>query len=248
LIVNALPEQQRRVFPAVLSRQQGIDKNFLDMAQALFNCKVRPLDLANVWLELASIKYTNNFIDAELKNGSDNGTTRARFRHKFMLLFSDNSAARKLTTKLKVDEGDRLFTIVNTRSGSHWVAVEINLKKKIVTIMDSLRPKQGGAYYVELEMIGKRLQTWADTEAKLVHEGKGGPVSTLASLSCNLPWMFELCKVCPQQTNGYDCGLFALATVAARSRGATKHNVPDMKEQRIFLAAWIVSLHNNHVE
>jgi Ulp1 family protease len=165
-----------------------------------------------------------------------------------MLLFSDNSAARKLTTKLKVDEGDRLFTIVNTRSGSHWVAVEINFKKKIVTIMDSLRPKQGGAYYVELEMIGKRLQTWADTEAKLVHEGKGGPVSTLASLSCNLPWMFELCKVCPQQTNGYDCGLFALATVAARSRGATKHNVPDMKEQRIFLAAWIVSLHNNHVE
>ena len=68
LIVNALPEQQRRVFPAVLSRQQGIDKNFLDMARALFNCKVRPSDLANVWLELASIKYTNNFIDAELKN------------------------------------------------------------------------------------------------------------------------------------------------------------------------------------
>lgn len=27
-----------------------------------------PADLANVWLELASIKYTNNFIDAELKN------------------------------------------------------------------------------------------------------------------------------------------------------------------------------------
>ena len=47
-----------------------------------------------------------------------------------MLLFSDNFVARKLTTKLNVDEGDRLFTIVNTRSGSHWVAVEINLKKK----------------------------------------------------------------------------------------------------------------------
>ncbi len=62
--------------------------------------------------------------------------------------------------------------------------------------------------------------------------------------------MFELGKACPQQTNGYDCGLFALATVVARSRGATKHNVPDMKEkeQRICLAAWIVSLHNNHVE
>ncbi len=67
VIVNALPEQQRRVFPAVLSRQQGIDKNFLDMARALFNCKVRPEDLANVWLELTSIQYTNNFIDAELK-------------------------------------------------------------------------------------------------------------------------------------------------------------------------------------
>ena len=66
-IINALPEQQRRVFPAVLSRQQGIDKSFLDMARALFNCKVRPSDLANVWLELASIQYTNNFIDAELK-------------------------------------------------------------------------------------------------------------------------------------------------------------------------------------
>ena len=66
-ILHAVPEQHRRAFPAVLSRQQGIDKGYLDMAKALFNCKVRPSDLANVWLELASIQYTNKFIDAELK-------------------------------------------------------------------------------------------------------------------------------------------------------------------------------------
>ncbi len=93
--------------------------------------------------------------------------------------------------------------------------------------MDSFRPKQGHEDCLELAMIGKTLQVWADKEGKFVQEG-----------TC-----------CPQQTNGFDCGLFALASVAARarSRGETRHNLSDMKEQRIFLA-WIVSLHNNHVE
>jgi Ulp1 family protease len=165
-----------------------------------------------------------------------------------MVLSHDSSASRSLTKKLKSDEGVKLFTIVNTRKGSHWVAVELHFTTKKVTIMDSLRPKQGHEDCLELAMIGKKLQVWADNEGKFVQEGKGGPVSTLASLISTLPWTYELCTCCPQQTNGFDCGLFALASVAARSRGETRHNLSDMKEQRIFLAAWIVSLHYNHVE
>jgi hypothetical protein len=39
--MHVLPEQHRRAFPAVLSRQQGIGKSYLDMAKALFNnCEV----------------------------------------------------------------------------------------------------------------------------------------------------------------------------------------------------------------
>jgi Ulp1 family protease len=162
-----------------------------------------------------------------------------------MILDPDQRTARKVTNNIKVDEGGRLFTVVNTRNASHWVAVEIHFQKKIVTIMDSIRPRQGDDEYVELEMISKNLQKWADTEAKPVLEGKGGPVSTLGCLNCTA-WMFDLCNRCPQQTNGWDCGLFALASVAARSRGATRHSISDMNEQRIILAAWIISIHNNN--
>ncbi len=82
----------------------------------------------------------------------------------------------------------------------------------------------------------------------MVQEGKGGAVGTLACLSSTQPWMFECCQQCSQQTNGYDCGIFALATVAARSKGATQHNIiSGMQEQSnaYALAAWIVSLHCN---
>ena len=58
-IIEALPELNRLEFPAVLTRQQGIDRAFLDMMRALFNRKVRPKDLANIWLELSTIQYTN---------------------------------------------------------------------------------------------------------------------------------------------------------------------------------------------
>jgi Ulp1 family protease len=152
-----------------------------------------------------------------------------------------------LTRKNKGDEGTRLFTIVNTRKSTHfWVAVEVCCTRKVVTIMGSLRPTPGSIEYVELQVISKTLGTWTDTEAKLVQEGKGGAVGTLACLSSTQPWMFECCQQCPQQTNGYDCGMFALATVAARSKGATQHNISDMQEQRNVLAAWIVSLHCNN--
>ncbi len=105
-----------------------------------------------------------------------------------MLLSHDSSASRLLTKKLKSNEGDKLFTIVNTRKGSHWVAVELNFKSKKVTIMDSFRPKQGHEDCLELAMIGKTLQVWADKEGKFVQEGKGGAVSSLVSLRSTLPW------------------------------------------------------------
>ncbi len=66
-IIQALPELNRLEFPVVLTRQQGIDRAFLDMMRALFNRKVRPKDLANIWLELSTIQYTNSFIASELK-------------------------------------------------------------------------------------------------------------------------------------------------------------------------------------
>lgn len=66
-IIQALPELNRLEFPAVLSRQQGIDRAYLDMMRALFNRKVRPKDLANIWLESSTIQYINSFITSELK-------------------------------------------------------------------------------------------------------------------------------------------------------------------------------------
>ena len=162
-----------------------------------------------------------------------------------ILCAREHRGTLQLTRKNKVDEGNRIYTIVNTRNASHWVAVEICCVKKKVTVIDSIRPKEGSAEHDELLRISKKLEMWADTEAKLVKEGRGGAVGTLACLSSTPSWTFECCKQSLQQANVFDCGLFALASVAARSKGAAKHSILDMQEQRNYLAAWIISLHND---
>jgi sentrin-specific protease 1 len=162
-----------------------------------------------------------------------------------ILCAREHRGTLQLTRKNKVDEGTRIFTIVNTRNASHWVAVEICCVQKKVTVIDSILPSEGSAEYDELFLISKKVEMWADTEAKLVKEGRGGAVGTLACLSSTPSWTFECCKQSPQQANGCDCGLFALASVAARSKGAEKHSIFDMQEQRNYLAAWIISLHND---
>jgi hypothetical protein len=49
---------------------------------------------------------------------------------------------------------------------------------KNITVIDSIRPKKDSAEYDELLLIRKKLEMWADTEAKLVEEGRGGAVGT----------------------------------------------------------------------
>jgi sentrin-specific protease 1 len=162
-----------------------------------------------------------------------------------ILCAREHRGTMQLTRKSKVDEGNRMYTIVNTRNGTHWVAVEICCVQKKVTVIDSMRPKEGSEEYDELLVISKKLEMWADAEAKLVKEGRGGAVGTLACLSSTQSWTFECCKHAPQQANYFDCGLFALASVAAKSKGALKHSILDMQEQILFVVAWIISLQND---
>ena len=50
-----------------------------------------------------------------------------------MLAARGHSGTHALTRKNKGDEGTRLFTIVNTRKSTHWVAVEVCCTRKVVT-------------------------------------------------------------------------------------------------------------------
>jgi hypothetical protein len=86
-----------------------------------------------------------------------------------------------------------MYAIVNTRNATHWVSVEICCVQNKVTVIDSIRPKEGSAEYDELLLISKKLEMWADTKAKLVKEGKEGAVSILACLSSMPSWTF--CKL-----------------------------------------------------
>jgi hypothetical protein len=87
-----------------------------------------------------------------------------------ILCAREHRGTMQLTRKSKVDEGNRMYTIVNTRYATHWVAVEICCVQKKVTVIDSIRPNEGSAEYDELLLISKKLEVWADAEAKI---GKG---------------------------------------------------------------------------
>ena len=156
-----------------------------------------------------------------------------------------HTATRKLTQPHVVDKGKRMFTLVNTRNMTHWVAVEVFFELKKVTIMDSMRPTKDDMSYRELENIANEFACWSETDAKLIKGGEPGPVGVVACLTDTRDWTFVCCTHCLQQTNTYDCALFALASVAARGKGLTQHTVDDMPHQRRYLAAWIVSLQHH---
>jgi hypothetical protein len=155
---------------------------------------------------------------------------------------------QRIVQMSKLGKGDRLFTIVNTGFGSHWVAVEMCFSQKTITIMDSFRPTiHDREAKKEYDTMYKSFTTWAETEGRRLIDTRDpvGVTGTVACIRNESPWIFNLCDKCAQQNNGHDCGLFALAAVAARTNGLQPDTVFDGQKQREVLAAWILSLNTN---
>jgi hypothetical protein len=114
-----------------------------------------------------------------------------------------------------------LFTLVNTRSKTHWVAVEVDFDKQKVTVMDSMCPETHSTERTEIRKISTNIKKWAEKQADARNDATGTDTTTLYDPVES--WQAKLCITCPQQTmtfdgksyeNVWDCGLFALAVVA----------------------------------
>jgi hypothetical protein len=144
-----------------------------------------------------------------------------------------------------------LFTLVNTRSKTHWVAVEVDFDEQKVTVMDSMCPDKNSTERTEIRKISTNIKKWAAKKADARKGATGTDTTTLYGPVES--WQAKLCITCPQQRmtcdgksyeNVWDCGLFALAAVASRFRRLEYHNTVDILRQRACLAAWIISNDN----
>lgn len=100
---------------------------------------------------------------------------------------------QKWDTRINVFERDNVFILVNI-SNNHWTFMHVNIQKKEVKYYDSMKdPKNNGDEYLNT------VKKWLIKSA----EKKDIDISQ---------WQFTKGE-CPLQTNGYDCGIFALTAI-----------------------------------
>jgi Ulp1 family protease len=162
------------------------------------------------------------------------------------LLKSSNNQTRHTKRQHTTHSCTKLYTIVNIIEQQHWIAVEVDYEQNKVCAMDSMLPKTNEPEHVVLRKVLTDIKNWARISTGSVQDAKGGLVNIVASYDYdpNKPWRITCCKQCPQQPEGNDtdCGLFALAAVACKSRRVAYHSAQDILGQRPMLASWIVSL------
>ncbi|KAF8398203.1 hypothetical protein HHK36_017129 [Tetracentron sinense] len=98
-------------------------------------------------------------------------------------------------------ESDRVFIPVN-RSGVHWYLVEVDLLRRKVTILDSMRPRRTEKIALEIRTLLAGLE--------YVFQGKqleGGHSYNFRDWDC------EYEKSVPQQQNSTDCGIFMIGYI-----------------------------------
>jgi hypothetical protein len=110
--------------------------------------------------------------------------------------------------------------------------------EKTITIFGSDRMELVHVpYTAEVDNIGRDLIAWANAEAQHITNEDEGVTGTRACLQGRSEWIILCCDRCTQQNNQYDCGIFALAAVATRTRGLPPNTVVDTSEQRLMIAA-----------
>jgi hypothetical protein len=192
--------------------------------------------IPGVWLSDRIINLVMGWFQGQTINAD--GTNAVMYLSTFFveeIRRRKNSARhiRRMSSVRSSANGKKLYTIVNTREKTHWVAVEVCFELAMVTILDSMLPvSTSSPEYSELLAISVLIIKWCEED----------PPTTRPDVQ----WTYKLCDQCPQQDNSCDCGLFALAAVAARSRVTDQKTSSEISAQRICIASWIVSLGDNN--
>ncbi|KAF8400460.1 hypothetical protein HHK36_013758 [Tetracentron sinense] len=115
--------------------------------------------------------------------------------------FSSGVPVHTNSAGFDIYESDRVFIPVN-RSGVHWYLVEVDLLRRKVTILDSMRPRRTEKIALEIRTLLAGLE--------YVFEGKqleGGHSYNFRDWDC------EYEKSVPQQQNSTDCGIFMIGYI-----------------------------------
>ena len=125
-------------------------------------------------------------------------------------------------------DADTVFAPINI-SGVHWALVEIDMRRQRVILHDPL-------YNDDCARATRAFARWACDEARQsvdVHDDPNRWEPDCWECVVNPPW-----ACAPRQKNGYDCGVFALALLEHRARGAVPgYTQDDMGDLRVRIAA-----------
>lgn len=126
----------------------------------------------------------------------------------------------KWTKKFDIFTKDILLIPIN-HNCSHWTAAAINLRRKRIEYYDSMNVSRSGVYEI--------LRGYLDEEHK---KKKKKPFDFKG-------WQDHYDKNTPQQTNGYDCGVFTCQFLLALSRGEenfgfSQSDIPYLRNRMIW--------------
>lgn len=106
------------------------------------------------------------------------------------------------TKKVDIFSKEQLFIPVHVEERNHWCLISVNIKHKSIHYYDSLRRRKTNSLHIILEYLKKEYYN-----KKKIH------------LDANL-WRLTNEVNCPQQTNGWDCGVFVLMFAEHLARGS----------------------------
>ncbi|KAL7420314.1 hypothetical protein Q5752_005283 [Cryptotrichosporon argae] len=202
------------VIPSALSPEQAakVDAAFADRSfrRAVGNADVQHKSLQRLkpgqWLDDEIINFYGQMVSERAKVNGDKVVYFNTFFYE--KLSSQGYAESKLarwTKRMKVDifEADRIVIPINV-SNMHWTACVIDMARKRIAYYDSMADN-GGRRYQLFEHMRKYLQEEHLDKKKTKFSLDG--------------WVDHFDPSTPQQSNGYDCGVFTCQTLEAAARG-----------------------------
>ena len=138
----------------------------------------------------------------------------------------------RITGKAKIDIFSLDMVIVTIHLGSHWALAVINIKEHRLEYYDSIMNK--GVKGRKNEVLS-RLKNYVEEEFKDKKKVKNYDVSE---------WVYYTVENLPQQTNKYDCGVFAMTFAEHISRGASVLFVPP-KHMKYFRMKMMLEIVNS---
>ena len=169
------------------------------------NVSINRNDLATlIGTSLINDNVFNFYLDLIQKRSQDNPSLPQVhcFNTNFLSTFLSRGykAVRRWTKKVDIFQKDILIIPCHV-SSNHWTLAVVDFNKKTITYYDSM----GGKDYGLLCRITSYLHQESWNKRKLKFDLPGWKISCLEKRS-------------PQQTNNYDCGVFAMVTAELISR------------------------------